>query len=270
MNCFDTDAFSEGKTKHSSQGPAISTVSSNNRTWLRGTTVAVSIGLLINCSALNASTSRVSITAEQPNLAPALATDKHRIGQHVYLAAGFGASRLDPDTSEVATFDVNDRVKAGGQITLGVDVVRQLSLELHSADLGGAGLSPQGRINYQEYGASALFYIGKNRHRYKRQGLTGYARLGIGVFELSADGEVPFADGRQGHILLGAGLEYMAHVGFGVRAEIISFVEDAQFAQVALIYRMGSTPTRRPPRLPLAPKHEATVESVLVKATETK
>ena len=33
------------------------------------------------------------------------------------------------------------------------------------------------------------------------------------------------------HVLFGAGIEYMTSLGLGVRAEGISFEEDAQFAQ---------------------------------------
>ncbi|MDB4222321.1 hypothetical protein N9850_00995 [Granulosicoccus sp.] len=76
---------------------------------------------------------------------PVLATSKKDLdaGFHrkVYGAAGIGLSRLEPDTSEVDGVDVNERINSGGQITLGTDVNKWLSLELHTADLGSAGLS---------------------------------------------------------------------------------------------------------------------------------
>ncbi len=165
--------------------------------------------------------------------------ESRRVGRHVYFGAGIGASHLNPDTDEVTTFGVNDRVNKAGQVTLGMDISRQLSLEVHSVDLGSAGLSPAGRINYHQYGASALVYAGKNRHRYKREGLTGYARLGVGVLSNSAVGDVPFAQENATHLLIGAGVEYMSKLGVGLRAEVISYEEDVQYGQLALVYRMG-------------------------------
>ncbi len=203
--------------------------------------------IVSGCSGLNTSSvgSSASSTIGEPDIAEALPVDQHRIGRHVYLAAGIGASRLEPDTSEVSTFEVNDRVNAGGQITLGMDVNRMLTVELHSADLGSAGFSPGGRINYQQYGASALIYAGKNRDRYKRQGLTGYGRLGVGTLDNSAVGEVPFDQTNSTHVLFGAGIEYMTRIGLGLRAEVISYDEDVQYGQLALVYRTGKRPSRR-------------------------
>ena len=193
------------------------------------------------CSALSTSgvATSSSGTAQEPDIAQATPIDQHRIQRHVYLAAGIGKSLLEPDTSEVPTFEVNDRVSTGAQITLGMDVNRTFAVELHAADLGSAGLSPGGRINYEEYGASALIYVGKNRNRYKRQGLTGYGRLGVGTINNSADGDVPYDQSNSAHLLIGVGLEYMTQVGLGLRAEFISYEEDVQYAQLALVYRLG-------------------------------
>lgn len=182
---------------------------------------------------------KLSETAQEPDIAKAEPIDQHRIKRHFYLAAGIGKSLLEPDTSEVPEFQVNDKVSTGAQITLGVDVNRIFAVELHAADLGSAGLSPRGRINYEEYGASALIYAGKNRGRYKRQGQTGYGRLGVGSINNSAEGDVPFDQTNSAHLLIGVGLEYMTQVGLGLRAEFISYEEDVQYAQLALVYRLG-------------------------------
>ncbi|MFK8075490.1 MAG: OmpA family protein [Granulosicoccus sp.] len=145
----------------------------------------------------------------------------------------------------MTTFAVNDRNNGGQQLTLGVDVSRQLSLELHSADLGAAGLSPEGGINYNMHGANALIYAGKNRHNYKRAGFTGYGRVGYGVMESSAAGKIPYRQEESNHFLIGAGLEYMTPVGFGFRADVVSYEDDAQYAQLAIVYRMGSPMRQR-------------------------
>lgn len=111
----------------------------------------VLISLLVSaCSSSSSSSNeQESINTYCDNLpflkSPVLATSKKDLdpGFHrkVYGAAGIGLSRLEPDTSEVDGVDVNERINSGGQITLGTDVNKWLSLELHTADLGSAGLS---------------------------------------------------------------------------------------------------------------------------------
>ena len=178
---------------------------------------------------------------------------RYAIKNHVYGGIGLGNSWMEPDTSEVPGTDVNDRVEAAGQITLGVDVTRHLSLEAHSADLGSAGLSPNGRVNYHTYGGSALLYAGKNRGNFKRQGLSGYGRLGFGVLDNSSVGDVNYIQDNGTHMLFGAGLEYMTRVGLGLRAELISFEEDARYAQLGLVYRMGKRQSEKPVEIVEAP-----------------
>jgi len=71
-----------------------------------------------------------------------------RLSRGIYAVAGIGPSRLEPDASEVPAFTVNDHVEPAGQLTLGVDLNKHLSLEAHTADLGSAGFDPGGRISY--------------------------------------------------------------------------------------------------------------------------
>jgi len=182
-----------------------------------------------------------------PAAGQALARDGgDRVQRHFYAATGVGISRTNPDASEVRAFTVNDRVEAAGQVTIGVDLSRQLAVELHSADLGSAGFDPGGRLNYHISGASALVYAGKNRHNFKRRGLTGYARVGVGILENTAVGNVPFVTDNDVHLLFGAGIEFMTGIGLGIRAEGIAFEEDAQVAQLGLIYRTGRRSKRKP------------------------
>jgi len=113
-----------------------------------------------------------------------VAPDHNGMQRSVYASTGLGASRLNPDKSGIPTWSVSDKVNAGGQITIGADINRHFSLELHSADLGSAGVekfggSQRGRINYHMHGGSALWYAGKNRHNNKRAGLTGFGRAGV-------------------------------------------------------------------------------------------
>jgi outer membrane protein OmpA-like peptidoglycan-associated protein len=127
----------------------------------------------------------------------------------------------------------------GRQLSLGVDVNRRFSVEVHSADLGSAGLAPEGSINYHDHGASALVYFGRSDNVEKREGLMGFGRVGGGVMENSAEGEVPYLRSNTQHIHLGAGLEYMTKGGLGMRAEFVSYDKDVLYSQLALLYRFG-------------------------------
>ena len=176
----------------------------------------------------------------------------------LYAVAGIGASRLEPDATRVPGVDPNDRVEPAGQITVGADLTKHLSIEAHSADLGSAGLSAPGtseggRINYHINGVSALVYAGGNRHRFRRQGFTAFGRLGIGALDNSPIGDVPFEQVNSTHLLLGAGVEYMTPIGLGVRLEGVSFDEDVQYAQLGLMYRTGRKQEKARPKLAQAP-----------------
>ena len=127
---------------------------------------------------------------EVPGSAVSSTSYDDRLSAGIYAVAGIGPSRLDPDTSGVDGFDPDDRVEPAGQITIGADLTRHFSVEAHSADLGSAGLSPSGRINYHINGASALLYVGGNRGRFRRQGFTGFGRLGVGSLDNSTVGDV--------------------------------------------------------------------------------
>ena len=182
----------------------------------------------------------------------------------LYGVAGIGPSRLEPDTSDAEGWDPNDRVEPAGQLTVGADLTKHLSVEVHSADLGSAGLSPRGRINYHINGASALVYAGGNRHRYRRQGLIGYGRVGVGVLENSPVGDVPYQQINGTHVLFGAGLEYMTPIGIGLRAEGVAFDTDVQYAQVGLMYRTGGRQEKARPRLAELPRETQPTEQQVI------
>ncbi len=181
-------------------------------------------------------------------------TYEDRLSRGLYATVGIGPSRMEPDTSQLALWDPNDRVEPAGQITVGADISKHFAIEAHSADLGSAGLSPRGRINYHINGASALLYAGGNRDRFRRQGLTAYGRVGVGFLENTAIGDVPFIKQNGTHVLFGAGVEYMTPIGVGLRAEGFSFDKDARYAQLALMYRMGRKQRIIRPKLVAAPK----------------
>ena len=170
-----------------------------------------------------------------------------RIKRSIYAGIGFGISQLNPDTSPLDGTDVIDGDQLSGQLTLGVDLNKWLSLELHGAELGAADLSSGGGIIYREFGTSALFYAGKSRHRYKRRGLSGFGRIGYGILNNGRKGDpVRFIQENNTHFLYGAGVEYVGRRGLGVRVEGIYFNTDVQYAQLGFVYRFGEPLKRRP------------------------
>ena len=172
------------------------------------------------------------------------------VRRHLYAGIGVGSSRLEPDNSDLAIIDIENRRDSGAQVTLGVDLSRQLAFEVHAAELGDANFSgvgnlPSGTVGYQTVGTSALAYVGKNRNNYRRKGWSGYGRLGYGVIINSANGNVPNTDFNATSVLFGGGLEYMTRSGFGYRAEAISYDSDVNYTQVAVVYRTGRREKRR-------------------------
>jgi len=204
---------------------------------------------VVNNSADGPGQNNANVTAVSNVDSTALHREPFR--RSVYASTGVGASRLTPDKSEISTWSVSDKVNAGGQIAIGLDVNKHLSLELHSADLGSAGVEQfggplRGRINYHMHGVSALWYAGKNRHNNKRRGFTGYARGGAAMMRNSPVGNAPYSQRNSTQWLIGAGLEYTTRIGLGLRAEVISFDADAQYAQLGVVYRQGRTPKPKP------------------------
>lgn len=183
---------------------------------------------------------------------PSIATQSSRLdipqprnSKQIYAGAGLGLSRLEPDTSEQPGYDVTDKSSLGGQVTLGMDLSRRFSSELHLASLGSAGISPQGDVSYQIGGVSGLLYAGKKRHNYKRRGLTGYGRLGVGMLQNSISDGLEVEKVNSTHLLLGFGAEYNMRSGLGIRGEVVSYDQDANVVQLALIYRFNQRQSRK-------------------------
>jgi len=214
--------------------------------WKNSVLPSVAVALLA-CSNVSAQSVEDLNSNRIPDSKVAYTDDEYRYDDRfrksVYVGLGLGASWLNPDTAE-SSLDVNDRVNTAGQITLGTDLSKHISLELHAADLGQAGFSPTGSIDYSVFGGSALFYAGKSRHRFNRRGLTAFGRLGLGLLSNSATSNVNFEQDNETHFLIGLGLEYVLRMGLGLRAEAISFDEDIRYGQLGLTYRIGKKQNR--------------------------
>jgi len=190
------------------------------------------------------------VSPQQDSSTQPVAQNRIAFQRHVYASTGFGVSKLAPDGSDISTWSISDKVNASGQLTIGADLNRHLSMEIHSADLGSAGIEQvggalRGRINYYLHGGSALWYFGKNRHRSKREGITGYTRAGVAKMSNTAVGSAPYLQRNSTQLLLGAGFEYGSKIGLGVRVEYITFDVDAQYAQIGFVYRVGRAMRQR-------------------------
>lgn len=230
------------------------------------TAVTVSL-VLVGCSTLNPFDGDRSKPSMQPKTVKTSVNSvgydpRDRIEDHIYIGIGMGLSHLNPDASQSSTYDVNDRVQNAGLLNVGMDLSRQMSLDFQAVNLGSAGFSPDGSIDYKEYSGSALFYVGKNRHRWKRTGLSAYGRLGGGYLQNETQG-VPYRKVNGFHFLAGLGAEYMTRSGLGVRAEFISYDEDINYGQLGLIYRFGKQEEREQIQTVAAPLPQPVPEPIV-------
>lgn len=178
------------------------------------------------------STQRVFSVSEQ-------ATDE--LVRTLYLGLGVGRSSLKPDTEALLGVGVSKGKQTGFQVTLGMDLSKWFSVELHGTDLGRAELSNNTTIGYREYGLSALFYLGGDRNRSNRRGWTVFGRTGFGHLSNQASNGVQIDNNKRQHWILGAGTEFSTRSGFALRAESIAFDTDASYLQLGLIYRLGGS-----------------------------
>ena len=173
----------------------------------------------------------------------------NRLRRHIYIGFGLGGSQLAPDASEVPGVDPINENQAGFQFNAGVDINKWFSLELQAVELGTVDFTGGGSIDYREFGGSALFYVGKSRHRWKRRGFSAFGRLGAGILDNQGNDGIEFDQVNGAHFLFGAGAEWSSRRGLGVRAEFISYEEDINYAQLALLYRFGRQQQQRRPQI---------------------
>ncbi len=161
-----------------------------------------------------------------------------------YAGGGLLISQLEPETSGVQGVSVDDSDSEGLGLLLGYDFSNRFSVEGHIADLGDATFSPAGSISYQVAGLSGLFYaFGNEGSRQRREGFSGFGRLGIGTLDNDAE-QVNFNQINSVHLLAGAGVEYGFSNGLAARAELVAHETDARYGQLALLYRFGGEPRR--------------------------
>jgi len=207
---------------------------------------------------------------------------------YFYIAVGAGESRLTPDTSLNPAVSVVDDSDTAATASLGMDITRRLTAELHYADLGVSGLTGNDGISYEMPSSlSGIYYLwnGLSSSEYfdrdgldQRAGFSLFGRVGVGKMKNSALQTVRFERENDYQGIGGLGVEYGTKFGLGVRAEYIKYDKDASFAGLNVLYRLGGNSSggnRMPkastqvntqpkvepiPDLPTLPQPEAPVE----------
>ncbi len=168
-----------------------------------------------------------------------------------YIAAGLGYAHLEPEPA-CGCYRVEDETDLAGSLHLGVDLTQHLSVEGYYADLGAAKTqnrlgTDSGEIGYRHTGISGLVYfqpqhLGKaqtdlDERLRRRQGWAGYARLGVG--NMRNHGNVDYQRVESVHAHLGLGAVYGWRNGLALRAEWVSYDQDASQFELAIVKRLG-------------------------------
>ncbi len=174
-----------------------------------------------------------------------------------YLGAGPQLSWLKPRTSG-SGYKVDDDTSSGGQLYLGFDLLKRLSIEGYYSDQGAAeigpnsdGIRPGGDIDYQQYGISAIGYLFNSRSagnyssgyddegQYRHEGWSAFGRVGLGGMKNQADAELNHRRLETTALVLGAGVEYGWANGFAGRAEFTSYDKDSKMLGISVLKRFG-------------------------------
>jgi len=170
-----------------------------------------------------------------------------------YIGAGAARSELKPRVNQ-SDYSVTESLSVGGQLFLGGDLAKHLSLEGYYRYLGESELSTDtevGAILYQTAGINGLLYLFSshgNPGLRNRTGFMLYGRAGIGYLENTSD-DLEFVRLERTHFATGLGLEYGFRNGFALRAEFLNHDRDARDISFNLLKRFG-----RKRELDLTPK----------------
>lgn len=195
--------------------------------------------------------------------------------KRAYIGAGVGATVLTPKTPN-SSLTVGDDTDTGFHITAGYDFTSRLSAEIYVADFGAAGINflgtPVGDIDYTVAGVSAIAYLLNTESGFSsvgtsnRQGLSLYARAGLGGVSASSDSEVDYKVNHPVHLALGLGAEYGFKNGFAVRGELMALDTDQQYVNVSLLKRFGQVRSAGPAVIAAVPAADSDVATPEVAA----
>jgi len=159
------------------------------------------------------------------------------IGQW-YAGIGLGLSRLEPDRNG-SLYRVEDMSDRGFKLTLGYDWSERISIEGYYADLGEAGMSPNGSVAYKDLGASGLYYVFQEETG-QHLGWEAFIKAGLGWMQ--NDSDLPYERVHNSHLMLGFGGGYVFDNGLSLRADVDLYDQDSQFFILSLVKRFGQQP----------------------------
>ena len=209
-------------------------MNNNKNTIKQGT--AINHGALIYCAVLVLQLLTPSVLAEEG-------------GQRSwYIGGGLGITELDPDTDNTG-YTVTDEKDSGFKLFAGYDYSERLSVEafytdLGSAEIGGHVIKPDGEIDYSTLGASALWYVWRNKNATGdnlRKGLQAYVHGGLSFLDNSSS--VDYSQDNSFQIQYGAGIEYGMKDGLALRAAVDLYDKDAGMVYIGILKRFGGKTT---------------------------
>lgn len=173
-------------------------------------------------------------------------TPKWTDGMDMYLGAGMGISRLDPNTSgsQYVLEDTNDR---GLKVLLGWDFNQYLTLETYYSDLGRAQLQDdqgaKGFLEYQAFGVHGFIHHYFKGERYQPGSFGLFAKVGGSKIINSSD-NVNYKQNSVVQMTTGAGIEYMLSHDWSMRFEFDAYDQDAHLWNLSFVKRFGFSTTQ--------------------------
>jgi len=177
-----------------------------------------------------------------------------RFDKQFYGGVGLGVSELAPE-SMCPCLTVGDGSDQAISLFLGVDLAKRLSVEAFVSDLGASEIlfngDAVGDVEYQIGGVSLLGYLfgtrvgsfeNESTALARREGLSGFLRLGAGVME--NDSRLDYDRDHTTHMHAGLGLEYGWSNGLALRAEVTGYDTDAAYGGFTLLKRFGKEPRK--------------------------
>lgn len=188
-------------------------------------------------------------------------------GSKWYVGIGGGISKFDPDMGD-SGFELDSDSDRALSMALGLDISRRYSIEFGATELGKASLGDNRTVSYRSAAVSTLLHVVGNPERMAtRQGLWGYARLGVNRIDNSGS-TVNLTSSDSTAFQLGAGVEWAMTRHWSLRSELIRYDRDAQSVTVSLLWRnrltdqqtsSGQKPQAEPDLVQDAPKSTAPI-----------
>lgn len=150
-----------------------------------------------------------------------------------YLGGGLGYSQLDLDTHNTG-FSADNNSATGGKLFVGYAFHETYAIEGYYADLGQVELSPQGSIDYIDFGISGLYHFYSTKTGQK---MRAYAKVGLGVMQ--KDSNLNVINNNDAHLMGGLGFEYDFSHDLSIRVDMDWYTGDASLLSINLIKYFG-------------------------------